>query len=90
MTAKDSPDGVFDDIAAAGATAAWKIANYVMDGCRLTHAGANLQGFGNLEDEAGPLYALSSGPVLSNRPPNAGVATTQSRRLPNKDAEQIN
>ena len=54
MTAKDSTDGVFGDIAAAGATAAWNIANYVMDGCRLTHAGANLQKFGNLGDGVGP------------------------------------
>ena len=28
MTAKDSTDGVFGDIAAAGATAAFSIANY--------------------------------------------------------------
>ena len=61
-----------------------------MDGCRLTHAGANLQGFGNLGDGAGPLYASSSGPVSSKRPPNVGVTTTQSRRLPKEDANQIN
>ena len=90
MTAKDSTDGVFGDIAATGATAAWNIANYVMDGRRLTHAGANLQGFGNLGDWAGPLYASSSGPASSRRPPNAGVATTQSRRMPKEDADQIN
>ena len=60
-----------------------------MDGCGLIHAGA-IQGFGNLGDGAGPLYASSSGPVLSRRPPNAGVATTQSRRLPKKDVDQIN
>ena len=89
VTAKDSADGVFGDIAKAGATAGWNIANYVMDGCRLTHAGANLQGFGNLGDGSGPLYASSSGPVSSRRPANAGVATTQSRRLPKEDADQI-
>ena len=61
-----------------------------MDGCGLTHAGANLQGFGNLRDKAGPLHASSSGPVSSRRPANAGVATTQSYRLPKKDADQIN
>ena len=61
-----------------------------MDRCRLTHAGANLQGFGNLGDGARPLYASSSGSVSSRRPPNAGVATTQSRRLPKEDADQIN
>ena len=43
-----------------------------------------------LGDGAGPLYASSSGPVSSRRPPNPGVATTQSRRLPKEDAEQIN
>ena len=61
-----------------------------MDGCRLTHAGANLQGFWNLGDGAGPLYASLSGPVSSRRPPNAGVATTQSRRLFKEDADKIN
>ena len=84
MTAKDSTDEVFGDIAAAGATAAKNIANYVMDGCRLTHAGANLQGFENLRDGAGPLYASSSGSVSNRRFPNVGVATTQGRRLPKK------
>ena len=77
-------------IAAAGGTAAWNIANFVMDGCGLTHAGANLQGFGNLGDETGPQYASSSGPVSSRRPVNAGVASTQSRRLPKEDTDQIN
>ena len=61
-----------------------------MDKCRLTHAGAKLQGFENLGDGAGPLYASSSGPVSSRRPPNAGVATTKSSRLPKEDADQIN
>ena len=89
MTAKDSADGVLSDIAAAGATAAWNIANVVLDGCRLTHAGADLQGFGNLKDRAGPLYASSSGPVSNGRFANAGVATTQSCRLPKEDADQI-
>ena len=90
MTAKDSTDGVFGDIAEAGATASWIIADYVMDGCRLTHARANLQGFGNLRDGAGPLYTSSSCPGSSRRYPNARVATTQSRRLPKEDADQIN
>ena len=81
---------MFGNIAAAGATAAWNIANYVMDGCRLTHAGVNLQGFGNLGSGAGPLFVSLSGPVSSRRPPNAGVVTTQSRRLPKKDSDQIN
>ena len=81
---------MFGDIAAAGGTAAWNIANYVIDGCLLTHAEANLQGFGNLGDGSGPLYASSSGPVSSRRPPNAGVEITQSRRLPKEDEYQIN
>ena len=34
--------------------AAWNIANFVMDGCVLTHAGANLQRFGNVGDRANP------------------------------------
>ena len=89
MTAKDSTDGVFGDIAAAGVVAAWNIANYVMDGCWLTHAGANLQRFGDFWDGAKPLYASFSGPVSSRRPSNAGVATTQNRRLPKEDADQI-
>ena len=57
MTAKDSADGVLGDLTAAVATAAWKIANVVLGGCGLTHAGADLQGFGNLGDGVGPLYA---------------------------------
>ena len=90
MTAKDSADGVLSDIAAAGATAAWNIANVVLDGRGLTHAGADLQGFGNLGDRAKPLYSSSSGPVSNRLFANAEVATTQSRRLPKKDADQIN
>ena len=81
MTAKDTANGVLGDIAAAGATAAWNIATVFLDGCKLTHAGANLQKFGNLEDGAGPLSASSSNPVSSRLPANAGVATTQSCRM---------
>ena len=90
MTVNDSADKVFGDISAAGATSVWNIANFVMDRCGLTHAGASLQRFGNLVDGTGPLYASSFDPVSSSRPPNAGVATTQSRRLPKKDVDQIN
>ena len=90
MTAIDSADGVLGDIAAAGATAAWNIANVVLDGWGLTHAWADLQGCRNLGDKAGPLYASSSGPVSNGRFANAGVATSQSRRLPKEDADQIN
>ena len=91
MTAKDSADEVLGDISAAGATAACNIANFVLDGCGLTHAGADLQGFVNLGDGAWPLYASSSGgPGSNGRLTNAGVATMQSRRLPKEDADQIN
>ena len=89
MTAKDSADGVLRDIAAAGATAAWNIANVVLDGCGLIHAGADLQGFGNLGDGAGPLYASNSGTVSNKRPANAGVIPTQSRRLPKENADHV-
>ena len=77
------------NIGSAGATGAWNIANFVLDGCKLTHAGSDLQGFGNLGDEAGPLYASFSGPVLNERFANAGVAIMQSRRLPKENADQI-
>ena len=60
------------------------------DGCGLTHAGADLQGFGNMRDGAEPLYASTSGPVSSGRPANAEVQNTQPRRLPKEDADQIN
>ena len=90
VTAKDSADGVLGDIAAAGATAAWNIANVVLNRCGLTHAGADLQGFGNLGGRAGPLYASFSLPVSSGRFANAEIATMQSRRLPKEDADQIN
>ena len=89
VTANDSVDGVLGDIIAAGAIAAWKIANYVMDGCGLSHAGANLQEFGNFGDNAGLLYGSNSGPVFNGRATNAGLATTQSWRLPKENGHQI-
>ena len=89
MTAKYIEDGVLGDISAAGATAAWNIANIVLDGCGLTHAGADLQGFGNLGDGAGPLYALNSGLVSNKRFANARVANTQNRRLSKENANQV-
>ena len=55
MAAKDLADGVLGNIAAAGDTAAWNIANLAIDGCGLTHAGADLQGFGYLGHGARPL-----------------------------------
>ena len=89
MTAKDSADGLLGDLTAAGATAAWKIANVVLGGCGLNHAGADLQGFGNLGDGAKPLDASNSGPISNGRLTNAGVATTQSCGLPKENADQI-
>ena len=80
--AKDSADGVLGDISAAGTSAAWKIVNFVLDGCGLTHAGSILQGVGNVGDGAGPLYVSSTGQGSSGRFTNAGVITTQSRCMP--------
>ena len=77
------------DIAAAGATAAWNIVNFFLDGCRLTHVGADLQGFLNLGDGAGPLYSSNSGPDFNGRPANAEVAFTKIRRLFNENADQV-
>ena len=69
---------MLDNITAAGANATLKIANGVLDGCGLTNARADLQGFGNLGDGALSLYASNSGLVFNGRFANAGVATTQS------------
>ena len=89
MTKKDSADGVLGDIAAAGATLAWNIANFVLDGWGLTHAGVDQQGFGNLENGARLLYASTSGSVSNGGPAIPGVAITQSRRLPKENSNQI-
>ena len=78
------------DIVAAGTNSAWYIAKFVLDGCRLTYAGANLQGVGNVGNGAELLYASSTGPGTSGRFATAGVATTQSRRMPKEDADQLN
>ena len=66
------------DIVAADATAAWNIAYVVLDGCGLTHAGADLQRFENHDDGAGPLYASKIGTVFNKLLLKAGVASTQS------------
>ena len=89
MTLNDSADGVFGDFAAPGGLSVLNIANFVINECGLTHAEANLQGFGNLKNRAGPLYASSFGPFSCRRLANAGVATTQSCRLPKEDANQL-
>ena len=82
VTATYLADGMLANITAAGATAAWNIANFVLDGCGFTHAEANLHGVRNVGDGAGPLYASTTGPGSSERFAIAAVATTQSRRLP--------
>ena len=89
MTAKDSADGVLGNLTAAGATAAWWIANVVLDGCGLTHVAADLQGFGNLVNGAVPLYVYHSGQVTKGRPLNAGFATTHGRLLSKDNSDQI-
>ena len=89
MTAKDSAAGGLGDIAVSGATEAHNIANFLLDKCGLTRAGANLQELGNLGDGAGPLYTSTADPVSSGRAAIAGVGTTPSRRLPKKDADKI-
>ena len=48
MTAIDSVDRMLVDIAAACRTTTRNIANFVLDGCRLTNAKADLQRFRNL------------------------------------------
>ena len=54
MTAKDSADVMLGDIAAARATAAWNIANFVLEKCGLTHTRKDLQGFGHFGDGLDP------------------------------------
>ena len=90
MIAKHLTNKVFSAIAAANATAAWNIVNYLMDECRLAHAWANLKSLENLGDRARILFILFPGPVSSLRLPNTIVANTQYRRLPKEDADQIN
>ena len=92
MTAKDSADGVLGDIFADGATAAHNIANYLLEICRLTRAGADLQKLGNLGNEDGPIHVVkrTSVPVSTERPTHAGGASKQRSRLPNQNSNQIN
>ena len=63
MTANYSENKVHGDIGAAGVTASWNIANFVMSRCGLSKAKADLQGFENHENGAGLLYDCSSGAV---------------------------
>ena len=55
-TAKDWANGVLGDIAAVGASAAWSIANFVLDECGLTHPEENLQDVENFGDKSEPRY----------------------------------
>ena len=81
MTGIDSADGLLKDIAAVAVNAVHNVANYLLDGCGLVHAQANLQKFGNLGDGAGPDYASASGQVSSGRTAHAASATTQRQKL---------
>ena len=78
---------MFGDIAEPGANAACNIANFALDDCGLTQAGANLQKVGIVKDNTGPLYVSTTDQGLSRRFANAEVATTQSRRMPKEDAD---
>ena len=91
VIAKDSADGVLGDIAAAGATAAHNIANFLLDGIGITRAGADMQGLGFLGSGDGPIHVVerTSLPVSIGRPAYAGGASKQSRRLPKEDADKI-
>ena len=87
MTGKYTADGLLKDIAAVGAKAVHNVANSLLDGSGLAHAGANLQKFKNLGDGAGPDYASASGPVSSGRTAHAVSATTQNRRRPKEERQ---
>ena len=80
MIGKNSADELLGDIAAVEANAVHNVENYLLDGCGLAQARANLQGFGNFGDGAGPDYASASGPVSRGRIAHAESATTQRRR----------
>ena len=90
MTANDSEDKVISKIAAAGKTSAWNIANFVIDGCKLTYCKLNLQIFANCGNKTGPLYESFFDSVSSISLANPGVASSQRRRLPKEGADKIN
>ena len=77
------------DLTAAGETAAYKIANVVLDKCKLTQAQAELLGCKNLGDGAEPFYSSNFGLVNNKSRANAGVATTQSCGVPQENADKI-
>ena len=87
MTENYSSDKLLGDIASVGVNAVNNVAHYLLNGCVLAHAGVNLQGFGNLRDEAGTDYASASGPVLRKRTAHAGSAITQRGRRPKEERQ---
>ena len=94
MTAKDSADGLLENIAAAGATTVHSFANFLLDGCGLTRAGADLQQIGNLGNGDGLIHIVkrNSNPV-STKPFKLFESVfneSRRRRLPKENANQIN
>ena len=90
MTANDS--AVLGDIAAAGATAAHNIANFLLEGCGLTRAGADLQGLGNLGSGDVPFNVVErTSDLVSTKPFKLfdSVFNGCGRRLPKENANQI-
>ena len=88
MTGINSADGHLGNIAAVGANAVHDVAHYILDGWKFANAGANLQGFGNFENGAGPDCAFASGPVYNGRTAHPESATTQRWRRPKKRSNQ--
>ena len=48
MTAQDTADKMFGDLITAGANAFTNFASVLVDGCGLSRAGADMQGFGDV------------------------------------------
>ena len=90
MTATDLDDGVLGDIAAAFVTEAHNIAIFLMNGCKLTRAGADLQGFANLESREEPFHVVQpTFPISIGRRAHAKSASKQCRRLSLEEANKI-
>ena len=87
MTAKDSSDGLLGDIAAVVANAVNSFTTYLLDGCGLSHGGANLQGFGNYGDGAGYVSGSASTRATSECTTHAVSATTQNSRRPKEQKQ---
>ena len=80
-TATNSENGVLEEIAATGASAAYNFANFVLDGCELTHAKAYLKKVENIGDGVGFVYAFKTKSSSRGRFANAKDATPQSCRM---------